>query len=403
MGGLLIILSNMPYSAPGKALIAGGYLVLFPEYRAYCVALSSRMHSVAVKSDERVLTFHSPQFSTSTWSYDLDDVQPQKNPFLNAVVQVCGAYFGELCGGSIYIFSDAGFHSQHESTPMPDYPRFRTHRKSIGSVPKTGLGSSAALCVVATASIVEMMGRANDPHFTRIVHNIAQIAHCVAQGKVGSGFDVAVAVYGSVQYSRFTPTMIPKTITPESVRPVVDMKWDEWLERCALPPSVSVLMGDVRGGSETPAMVQKVLAWRDAKPEEAEPIWASLDGANNALVAALIRESEPHAIRICFDHIRAQLQAMTKLTGVPIEPESQTKLLDAAKSIDGVINGVVPGAGGSDAIFLLVESDKFDTAKQALSIDPRFAKVKWLSLHQEAVGLRREEASYPGVRAHSHS
>lgn len=387
----------MPYSAPGKALVAGGYLVLFPEYRAYCIALSSRMHSIAVKSDGRQLTFRSPQFSTAQWSYDLDNIQPQSNPFLNAVVEVSQAYFGELNGGTIIFFSDAGFHSQSESEPMPSHPRFRSHRKSIGSVPKTGLGSSAALCVVATAAIMELQGRTKDPHFLRTVHNIAQISHCVAQGKVGSGFDVAVAVYGSVQYARFTPTFIPKTITPETVRPVVDMKWDEWLERCALPPSVSVLMGDVQGGSETPAMVKKVLAWRDAKPEEAEPIWATLDGANNALVAALIREAEPHVIETCFDHIRAQLQAMTRLTGVPIEPEAQTKLLDAAKTVDGVINGVVPGAGGSDAIFLLVETDKLEKARDTLGADPRFAKVKWLSLHQESEGLRQENESYPGV------
>jgi phosphomevalonate kinase len=29
-----------------------------------------------------------------------------------------------------------------------------------------------------------------------VAHNLAQLVHAVAQGKIGSGFDVAAAVYG---------------------------------------------------------------------------------------------------------------------------------------------------------------------------------------------------------------
>lgn len=41
-----------------------------------------------------------------------------------------------------------------------------------------------------------------------IVHVIAQTAHCIAQGKVGSGFDVSSAVYGSQRYVRFSPEVL---------------------------------------------------------------------------------------------------------------------------------------------------------------------------------------------------
>lgn len=41
-----------------------------------------------------------------------------------------------------------------------------------------------------------------------VVHIIAQTAHCMAQGKVGSGFDVSSAVYGSHRYIRFSPEVI---------------------------------------------------------------------------------------------------------------------------------------------------------------------------------------------------
>jgi phosphomevalonate kinase len=46
---------------------------------------------------------------------------------------------------------------------------------------------------------------------------------------------------------------------------------------------------------------------------------------------------------------------MTQKTDVPIEPRVQTELLDALSELEGVIGGVVPGAGGYDAIALLIQ------------------------------------------------
>ncbi len=48
------------------------------------------------------------------------------------------------------------------------------------------------------------------------------------------------------------------------------------------------------------------------------------------------------------------MREMGKLSDVPIEPPEQTALVDACVSVAGVIGGGVPGAGGYDAIWLLV-------------------------------------------------
>lgn len=42
----------------------------------------------------------------------------------------------------------------------------------------------------------------------KLIHNIAQFCHCLAQGKVGSGFDVSAAVWGSHIYKRFSPNIL---------------------------------------------------------------------------------------------------------------------------------------------------------------------------------------------------
>ena len=48
------------------------------------------------------------------------------------------------------------------------------------------------------------------------------------------------------------------------------------------------------------------------------------------------------------------MRKMGELSSVPIEPPEQTALLDTCISVAGVIGGGVPGAGGYDALWLLV-------------------------------------------------
>lgn len=51
----------------------------------------------------------------------------------------------------------------------------------------------------------------------RLAHNLAQYVHCLAQGKVGSGFDVSAAVFGSHIYTRFNPEVIHDLMNNDAV------------------------------------------------------------------------------------------------------------------------------------------------------------------------------------------
>ena len=55
-----------------------------------------------------------------------------------------------------------------------------------------------SLTYLLTRSLLNHSNESN-----RIIHNVAQLAHAIAQGKLGSGFDVAAAVYGNQLYRRF--------------------------------------------------------------------------------------------------------------------------------------------------------------------------------------------------------
>jgi phosphomevalonate kinase len=51
--------------------------------------------------------------------------------------------------------------------------------------------------------------------------------------------------------------------------------------------------------------------------------------------------------------IRVKMKEMGDLSGVPIEPDEQTKLLDTCVSQAGVIGGGVPGGMFPDALEIL--------------------------------------------------
>lgn len=417
------------FSAPGKALLAGGYLVIEPQYEAYVTALSSRMHAYVELKDPSGSRIYisSPQFN-GEWEYALDlsgdapafkEVQGRKNPFLEATIKTVLNYLQpkELFNVSITLFSDPGYHTTEDTASKSSQNGRKTflfHQKPIDQVPKTGMGSSAGLVSVVTTALLSQFLRQPLNHTRNLVHNLAQVAHCEAQKKIGSGFDVAAAVYGSIIYRRFKPDVFNHLLGRElsqqlcdELREVVDATWSFTHTHCALPRGIKLLMGDVKAGSETPKLVSKVLAWKESDPQSA--IWYEhLNQGNKAFVKALeqlhtLSETnrdydsllaDPatlELLRRAIAQIRRGFQEVTKRSGAEIEPSEQTELLDKCNLLPGCVGGLVPGAGGYDAISVLVLEKELEAFKKAASEDAYFDRVSWLDLSEDAAGVLEED------------
>jgi len=111
---------------------------------------------------------------------------------------------------------------------LDQIPPFCPTGVSLSDVHKTGLGSSAALITSLTSALLLHLGAIPkealddvDHPGRRLAHNLAQYVHCRAQGKVGSGFDVSAAVFGSHIYTRFNPEVIQGLMNQESVRSLI--------------------------------------------------------------------------------------------------------------------------------------------------------------------------------------
>lgn len=183
------------------------------------------------------------------------------------------------------------------------------------------------------------------------------------------------------------------------LKAVVDgaVHWDTQIAKdpAALPSGYALVMCDVDCGSQTVGMVKQVLAWRKASPPAAARIWASLQAANEGLAAALASGDEG-AIRAAFAAIRGLIREMGGESGVPIEPQAQTELLDALGAVEGVVGGVVPGAGGYDAVALLIRDDEETLARVNGFLREWSAShdgaVKLLGVKGEMEGLRHEDS-----------
>lgn len=413
-------------------MVAGGYLVLDPSYQAFVTALSSRMH-VKIEQlparEKTIVEVESPQF-IGQWRYEIGETltASNRNPFLEASIATVFAYVSPApVNIRLTLFSDPGYHTQEDTQEWKSTngkKRFLRHGKNIEVVPKTGMGLSAGLVAVVCAALLVTLTERLLEELLDVIHNIAQIAHCKAQGKIGSGFDVAAAVYGSIVYRRFEPAVIDGLLAVsdttaasyrDELRRVVDKKWDFVHVPCSLPPGIKLLLGDVQGGSETPKLVSQVLSWRKAD-SDSDLVYSQLDNANMAFMAALQSLSSQFEtdsagymakmqkgtlfgeLQSAIGAIRTGLQTLTKKSGAEIEPEKQSILLDRCAQLPGCLGGVVPGAGGYDAICLLVEQSKLSEFKEKSRADNEFAHVAWLDLTEESHGLAEESAEdYRGL------
>ncbi|KAI8987155.1 ribosomal protein S5 domain 2-type protein [Pilobolus umbonatus] len=463
-------------SAPGKVLITGGYLVLEQAFTGLVVGTSARFYTVIRSQtfdNAGTITVTSPQFDKATWKYKAHvDSQGQlefstttvdsqnkfvetclKFTFMIMTVKIGKEVFNqELAKGlHITIVGDNDFYSQraqleakHLSNSAHDLasldPFCRTFA-TLSTVHKTGLGSSAALITSLVASLLlhfRVVNRSLEKNDRLFIHNVAQYIHCYAQGKVGSGFDVSSAVWGSHRYKRFNPDILtPIMMTAASLVDVLDPSiprvqsiWDNEVSPFQLPPKFELMLADIDAGSHTPTLVGKVLAWKKANKERAHALWNELGAYNNKVEHHLrtlhsfsqkdsilynktvdqcatlpstewnkLKNTEEFVSLVdSFNHVRLLLRRMSELSNVPIEPVEQTRLLDACTKIPGVVMAGVPGAGGYDAIFCLVVSEKAKEEVYHVWEHWKELNVGPLLAHSDSNGVTIEELNcVPGL------
>lgn len=358
-------------SAPGKALIAGGYLVLeSPNPGVVIGAKGCRFHSTVafrptfgsstlVDSPHISVDVYSPQFdqiftynllysvTNNDVTLELREIESNKvprNKFIERTLLLCLGYLRAALGDrfcnslksrqpntslAMKLRADNDFYSQLarfkemglDPTPQNVHtlePFLCPIDKASGStdVNKTGMGSSAALVTSLVGALLQFFGAVSltESDGLRISHNLSQVCHCYAQGKVGSGFDVSSAVYGSHVYTRFSKSIIHSLLVEvdrlnangealqlsgtattnlhDLVNDVTN-KWDCTVTPFILPKGLEIIMADICGGSESPSMAKAVLEWKKSNRKVGfldDFFWKNLKRCNNKIISLLTRD-----------------------------------------------------------------------------------------------------------------
>ncbi|KAK0559778.1 phosphomevalonate kinase [Tilletia horrida] len=380
-------------SAPGKVLLAGGYLVLDPAYPGVVVATSSRFYSLVQSSSTSssgskdaaqaaTIRVRSHQFVGAEWVYhahasaDKSSSSPApsivltqsrksveaehagRNPFvglallyaLRVAAEKCGveAVQRKLGGGlEVFVMGDNDFYSQRETlaahgaedekapttAALRSLAPFTKQSCPIRGVHKTGLGSSAAMTTSLVGALLVHLGAVTKGAHGELplddlafVHNVAQLAHCAAQGKVGSGFDVSAAVWGSQIFRRFEPKVLDGLmggkIAVEGEADALDLELPPLL--AAMSPTneqwrPSPLQGDARGGHPTAAEGMSSIISSQAKGDGPGSDQLVKALSNFSMASAPLAESSsalsntfrpaPIALPPCFSLVLADVDA----------------------------------------------------------------------------------------------
>ncbi|KAI8156651.1 Phosphomevalonate kinase [Colletotrichum sp. SAR 10_70] len=423
-------------SAPGKVLLAGGYLVLDRAYTGLVFGLSARVNVVAAEIHTSPgvhlteIIVESPQFLDATWRYGFhlapedggitvtqlqvgSKINP--NPFVETTLSYALTYIASinkrrpnhaLTSTRLIILADNDYYSLPDTTPgaaAQQQGRFARYPHTLSEAHKTGLGSSAALVTSLTAALLTHHLPSNLFNLSseagkHTLHNLAQAAHCAAQGKVGSGFDVAAAVFGSCRYRRFSPSLLDGLGAPGQpgfaealVRKVDEFQgWDVEVDKSvSLAPGLCLRMCDVDCGSQTVGMVKKVLAWRKEDAAGSKALWDELQGRNEAL-AAVLKDGRTEEVGAAVGKVRGLIRKMGEGSGVPIEPPSQTELLDAkAATQPSKISSFSPGTPfSSPKAIMSAFLDEMDEATLQLIVQMQQEDIR--DLQDQSKGKAKE-------------
>jgi phosphomevalonate kinase len=191
---------------------------------------------------------------------------------------------------------------------------------------KLGLGSSAAAAVATAGAIFEHAGVAVAGH-EQLLYSVAEAGHRAAQGGVGSGADVAVAVEGG-----FIEFVRPHDGAPAVVR-------------LAPPAALEMVVFWTRKAASTTDLVRAVRAFAARDEAAYQGLLAELRGTGDRFAKAFASNDERGVIAAA-DAYGLVMAALGEGADVPIVTPTLAAAAKLARTLGGAAKPA--GAGGGD-------------------------------------------------------
>ena len=357
--------------APGKVLWLGGYSVLEKPNIGYVTAIDAHVHAnVNLLEGSNKVHIKAPDLGI--------DVNGALNPETGKITiertKELNLLTTSLEISLSYVISN-GIKPDGISIETKNDAAFGYQIKSNGvnkRISKSGMGSSSAVTVATIAAVLKSYGL--DINENDALHKLAQVSHSVATGKVGSGFDIAAATYGSVLYSRHSPSILsdfPQNFTASDISETVQKRWDYTVKSVSLPPVFKSCMANFVGDSAiTTSLVGTVNEFKKRDPQSYKNIIAEINESAEKAVIALSRIKDKNSTSSIeefvdnFEKSRLATKELGRLSGANIEPDDTTELIEESKR-NGALVAKLPDAGRKDSIVAIsIGDDKASSLKR---------------------------------------
>lgn len=320
---------------PGKLFIAGEYAILEPNQDAVVIAVDRYMKAKIHSSQNNELSLPQIGFPQITWEYDSESgirfhIDDPKLNFIQNAMKITLQYLEE------------------KNIPIQPFSLHITSELDDSSGKKYGLGSSAAIVVIAISAILHFYKEENE-HFdftNEQVYKLSSIVHYLTQGN-GSCADIAASVYGGwLEYSMFRPEWLIKEIElGKNWSEILNTKWPGLKINSITPPSLLVLaVGWTESEAKTSSLVNRVQQLKVKDPELYTQFLQQSQEATQSIVESFVNQNVDMAIESLALNRKA-LQRLGTFTGVPIETPQLKELIEIAEKYG---SGKSSGAGGGD-------------------------------------------------------
>lgn len=331
----------MHVSAPGKLFLSGEWAVLEVGNPGIVAAVNKRVHAELQPLAGKYVSVSIDDFGIKdirfSWDgkelklFPLYKVEEEKIRFITKAIATALLFLGEKGSG----FKPFKIRTWGEGSQV----------EVDGKARKVGFGSSAATVVAVIKGVLDFHGL---PSSKEELYKLSAIAHYVAQGKVGSGFDVAASVYGGVfVYKRFDPSwLVSQMESGKSVKRVVSEKWPGFeVEQLEIPGGFQLLVGWTKESASTSAMVKQLNEWAKTHPEEYKNQFDAIANLVQELIPEWKAKNKERVLELIKKN-EALLKELGEKSGVGIETSDLKKLSDIANACGGA--GKLSGAGGGD-------------------------------------------------------
>ncbi|BCU66609.1 GHMP kinase [Sulfolobales archaeon HS-7] len=293
------MIKRVAVSAPGKVLWVGNYTVVNGGI-SHVLAINRRVYCSVEESDKYL-------FRTSYGEFDYPG-----NELTKSVLEACN------------IKAEKKF----EITLQNDND-FQVNGK------KTGLGSSSAATVALAAALLYMTGGTWD---LNAIHECAQKANALRQRGTGSGFDIAAATYGSLIYRRFS-------------------EGKYYIEPLKIGNDYDMFLSFTGNSADTKSLVDEFFT--KLRTLKLTYLLQEVNDENEMAVTLLKRGMLENAVL----HVRRaklRLRRIFQKVGLfdPFSLEDQ--LEEYYSKFTKLLLVELPGAGGGDSIFFLIERGTTD-------------------------------------------